>query len=236
MAGSMAKVLSVVGVVWLLAGLPCLAFGVAQLREDRRFATAGRHTVGIVVSKAPRAGNPNRTRASRGYFVLYRFVTPERVTVVNEATMSQSEYDALSDGGPIELVYLPENPYQSRARGEFSAVWVLLPMGVVFTLIGCTCLGIAIRHTMSAARLRRHGILTEATITGAVDANMKINGVPQMRIAYHFSDEQGLRHEGRSPMMPEPDAAEWTAGRRVYVKYDRARPSKSLWIGPRREG
>jgi len=228
----MNKVLAVVGVVFLVVGLPFLALGVSRLREDRHFATAGRQTVGVVVSKAPRAGRPHRTGTSRGYFVLYQFTTPERVSVVNEATMSQSAYNALSDGGPIEVVYLPETPSQSRARGEFSTVWVFLPLGVVFTSIGIVCLGIAIRQTMSAARLRRDGVLTEATVTDVVRANVTINNVSQVRVGYHFSDEQGLRQDGRSPLMAEPDAAQWTAGRRVYVKYDRARPSKSLWIGP----
>ena len=49
---AMNKVLVYVGVVWLLIGLPLLALGAGQLREDRHFATAGRQTVGLVVSKA----------------------------------------------------------------------------------------------------------------------------------------------------------------------------------------
>ena len=228
----MRKVLFVVGVVWLLPGLPLLAFGVKQLRDDRHFATAGRHTVGHVVSKAPRAGNPNRTQTSRGYHVLYQFTTPEHVSVTNEATMSQSAYNALSDGGPIDVVYLPEDPNQSRALGEYSTVWVTLPMGVVFTFIGVVCLGIAVRQTMFEGRLRRHGVLTEATVTDVVRANVQIDRVWQARVGYQFSDEIGNRQEGHSPLMPEPDAAQWTAGRRVYVKYDRTRPSTSLWIGP----
>jgi len=164
--------------------------------------------------------------------VLYTFKAPGSLSVANEATMSRSAYNALSDGGPIEVVYLPETPSQSRARGEFSTVWVFVPLGVVFTSIGIVCLGIAIRETLSAARLRRDGVLTEATVTEVVRANVTINNVPQVRVGYQFSDEQGLRQEGRSRLMPEPDAAQWTAGRRVYVKYDRGRPSKSLWIGP----
>jgi hypothetical protein len=229
---AMKKTLIVVGIVWLLAGLPLLAFGLKQLREDRHFATAGRHAVGVVVSKAPRAGNPNRTRASRGYFVLYRFATPERVSVVNEATMSQSAYNALDDGGPIDVVYLPEAPTQSRARGEYSIVWVVLPMGVVFTAVGVVCLGLGIRQGVSDGRLRRDGVLTEATVTDVVRSDVQINRVWQARVVYHFNDERGALQEGRSHLMPEPDAAHWTAGRRVYVRYDRARPSKSLWIGP----
>ena len=227
----MNKVLIYVGVVWLLVGLPILGFGIGQLREDRHFATAGRPTVGLVLSKAPRAGRPGSS-PSRGYHVLYTFKTPGRLGVANEATMSRSAYNALSDGGPIDVVYLPEDPTRSRARGEYSMVWVVLPMGVVFTSIGVICLGIAIPQVVSGARLRRHGVLTEAVVTDVVPANVKIDRVQQVRIGFHFNDERGVRQEGRSPLMPEPDAAQWTAGRRVYVKYDRARPSKSLWIGP----
>ena len=164
--------------------------------------------------------------------MLYRFTTPERRTVVNEATMSQSAYNALSDGGPIEVVYLPEDPTQSRARGEYSIAWVFVPLGGVFTLIGLVCLGIAIPAMISAARLRRYGVLTEATVTEVVRADVKIDRVQQARVGYEFSDGRGNRQQGRSPLMPEPDAAQWTPGRRVYVKYDRARPSKSLWLGP----
>jgi hypothetical protein len=224
----MKKMLTYVGVVWLLAGLPVLAFGVKQLREDRHFATAGRHIVGRVFSMSPRAGSGT---VSRGHHVLYQFTTPERVSVTNEATMSQSAYYALSDGGPIDVIYLPEDPNQSRAHGEYSMVWVTLPMGGVFTFIGVVCLGIAIRQTMFEWRMRRHGVLTEATVTDVVRANVKINSVWQARVGYHFSDERGTRREGHT-LMPEPDAAQWTAGRRVYVKYDRTRPSTSLWIGP----
>ena len=140
----MRKVLFYVGVVWLLAGLPCLAFGVQQWRADRHFATAGRHIVGVVLSTA----RPIGTTVSRGYHVSYQFTTPERVIVTNEATMSRSAHRALDKGGPIDVVYLPEDPYQSRARGEYSMVWVTLPMGIVFTGIGVVCLGIVIRQTV----------------------------------------------------------------------------------------
>lgn len=228
----MKKVLFYVGAVWLLVGLPLLALGVGQLRQARHFATAGRQTVGRVLSKAPRAGRAARTGTSRGYFVLYQFTTPERGSVTNEATMSQSAYNALSDGGPIDVVYLPEDPTQGRVRGEYSTVWVVVPLGVVFTCIGVVCLSIAIRRTMSDARLQRHGVLTEATVIDVVRADVKIDGVWQARVRYHFNDESGQRQESRGPLMPEPDAAQWSAGRRVYVKYDRARPSKSLWVGP----
>jgi hypothetical protein len=105
-------------------------------------------------------------------------------------------------------------------------------MGVVFTAIGAICLGIAIRQTVSDARLQRGGVLTEATVTQVMRSDTMIDRVWQARVGYEFNDEHGEPQEGRSPLMPEPDAAQWTAGRRVYVKYDRARPSKSLWIGP----
>jgi hypothetical protein len=70
----------------------------------------------------------------------------------------------------------------------------------------------------------------------AVRADVKIDRVWQARVRYPFSDESGHRQEGRSLLMPEPDAAQWTAGRRVYVRYDRLRPSKSQWIGPQPSG
>jgi hypothetical protein len=225
----MRKVLIYVGVVWLLAGLPCLAFGVLQWRADRHFATAGRHIVGVVFSTARHTGGGT---VSRGYHVLYQFRTPEGVFVTNEATMSRSAHNALDKGGPIDVVYLPEDPNQSRARGEYSTVWVTLPMGVVFTGIGVVCLGIVIRQTLFEARMRRRGVLTEATVTDVVRANVQVNRVWQAKVGYQFSDERGNRQEGHSPLMPEPDAAQWTAGRRVYVKYDRTRPSVSMWIGP----
>jgi hypothetical protein len=224
----MRKVLIYVGVVWLLAGLPCLAFGVQQWRADRHFATAGRHIVGVVLSTARHTGST----VSRGYHVLYQFKTPERVIVTNEATMSRSAHNALDKGGPIDVVYLPEDPNQSRARGEYSMVWVTLPMGIVFTGIGVVCLGIVIRQTVFEARMRRHGVLTEATVTGVVRANVQVNRVWQARVGYQFRDEFGNTQEGQSSLMSEPDAAQWTAGRRVYVKYDRTRPSTSMWIGP----
>jgi hypothetical protein len=227
----MTKVLFAVSVLFLLVGLPVLALGGSQLLADRQVA-AGRHTVGVVVNKVPRAGRPNQRSVNRGYFVIYRFTTPERMSVENEATMSQWAYNALSDGGPIDVVYLPEAPTRSRARGELSTVWVSLPIGAFFTAVGVICLALAIPQALSDRRLRRDGVLTEATVTEASPANMKINGIPQVRVGYQFSDERGERRQGRSPMMPEPDAAEWTAGRRVFVKYDRARPSNSLWIGP----
>jgi hypothetical protein len=163
---------------------------------------------------------------------LYTFKTPERLGVSNEATVSGSAYNALTNGGPIDIVYLPENPTKSRARGEYSMVWVTLPMGVVFTSIGVLCLGFGIPRILSDARMRRHGVLTEATVTEVIHENVTVNNAKQARVGYHFNDERGLRQEGQSPLMPEPDAAQWTAGRKVYVKYDRDRPSKSLWIGP----
>ena len=59
----------------------------------------------------------NRTTTSETYSVSYQYT-------VNGASYSGSEnvdvgvYDALADGQPVEVVYLPENPAQARLASD----------------------------------------------------------------------------------------------------------------------
>ena len=70
-----------------------------------------------------------------------------------------------------------------------------------------------------------------ATVVDVERTGSRLNGRHLWRIRYEYQDPTGRFHEGVSGYMERIDAQRYQVGERVYVRYDPAQPSASIWLG-----
>ena len=119
----------------------------------------------------------------------------------------------------------------------------LLPLGVIAVVaspdpISFAMVGVAVFFLVKGARqfwldsrLRRAGTLGQATITGVVQSDLRINFQFQQVITYRYTDHLGHTHEGKSGYLAPDEAADWKVGDTGMVRYDHDRPAESVWLG-----
>jgi uncharacterized protein DUF3592 len=220
------------GGIWLIVGIPFAIIGVYQMRAEQHFEAARQPATGAVLSKAIRTrSGSGSSSSSRSHEVTYRFQTPDGRTFINTAAISSRRWDALSEGDSIDVEYLPDDPATNRVRGERPITWVFLLLGLVFGGAGAVIVALAVRGARTEKRLREHGVLADAVVVAVNETNVRINNAAQWRIEYEFSDERGERRRARSRLMPAVEAHRWSEGQKGYIRYDRDRPTKSIWLG-----
>ena len=118
------------GGIWLLVGVPFFIGGVYaaihQKVEQKRLNESGQRAQGIVLTKSYSSGD------SQTFSVTYRFVTETGSVVKTTASVAGPNWDALTEQGPIQVVYLPERTSVARVDGQ--ATDRLLP--VIFAIVG----------------------------------------------------------------------------------------------------
>jgi Protein of unknown function (DUF3592) len=126
----------------LLVGIVLLAVSASEFYGNWRFDREARATRGIIVkkeirtSRARRGGSLTRSR-TRHYEVTYRFTVADH-TFEGDGDLSKATWDQLNEGGPVDILYLPDTP--STNRLALSTPWVTDALigliGIVFTSAG----------------------------------------------------------------------------------------------------
>jgi Protein of unknown function (DUF3592) len=109
---------------------------------------------------------------------------------------------------------------------------VLTGIGGPFSLLGGGVIFFTARRRLEEARLRRDGASAVGTVVAVKETNISINRIPQWRVHYTYKDVRGREHEGESALMTPDAAGRIAPGETAPVRYDRARPERSLWLGP----
>ncbi len=94
-----------VAVVMVLVGAGFCAFGLHAWRQDRDLVARGALAQGRVLSMHIDDDGDSTT-----YKVLYEVPISQGRWIHAEHSVSHASYDRLSVGGPIEILYLPEDP------------------------------------------------------------------------------------------------------------------------------
>jgi hypothetical protein len=146
--------------VLLLVGVVLLVVSATEFYGNWRFDREARATRGTIVkkeirtSRARRGGSLTRSR-TRHYEVTYRF-TIEDHTFEGDGELSKATWDQLNEGGPVDILYLPDTP--STNRLALANPWVtdalLGLIGMVFTSIGA----------ISVVRARRRAAIAVAVV------------------------------------------------------------------------
>ncbi len=101
----------------------------------------------------------------------------------------------------------------------------------MFALLGGVLAFAEGRYLVRAARVLRHGLVTEGTVLRAGPTGTSINRVSQWRIHYRYRDHFGRQQEGASHLVSPEEGLTWKEGDRGTVRFDRERPEISLWVG-----
>lgn len=151
-------------------------------------------------------------------------------TIEGRAELTHDDWARLTEGGPVEVLYLPMNPSSNRLAGSRPWTTIFGLIGLIFTAIGAATLVHAIRQTRLETRLRQHGVSSKGVVTELREGPLKINDVPQWRLQYEYEDFDGHRHVNTLDL-PEEEARQWKVGEVGVVRYDSAKPTEAIWIG-----
>ncbi|HEX6266006.1 MAG TPA: DUF3592 domain-containing protein [Burkholderiales bacterium] len=221
------------GGLWLAVGTLFAAIGGSVLWRDTaheaRLAREGVAASGVVLSKSMTGSSQDS-----GFAVEYRFKAGSAVTE-GSAKVDGAHWDRLVEGEPIELRYVPGAPEVHAVAGQAGGDRVL---GIVFALLGSLfAVSGAVIVWRAAARRRfveellREGARADGEVLEVLPANARVNRVPQWAIRYRYRDYAGNTHEARTPPMPQEEARSWRPGERGEVRYESARPHRSVWRG-----
>ena len=222
-----------IGVLFVGVSVAVYVYG-AQL--DARFAAQGRTTEGVVLGKeiAYSSSSSSSTSSSPSYRVMFRFTDERGDTLRGSATLEPEAWDALVEGGPIEVSYLPDAPrtYRVPGRSDTAAVLSLVfgGIGAALAIVGGFVLFSARRNRRRERELERSGIDAMATVVSVAPGLLRINGIPQWKLSYRFRDAQGRSHDG-SRTLSAQDAQAWQEGATCRVRYDSRNPRSHVWIG-----
>jgi len=218
------------GGIWLLVGLPFLGVGIGTAMSELRLQREGKVVTGTVLAKDLRRATKNK---STTYSVTYRFTTADGKTVTDDAKVDFERWEQLQELGPISIRYLASRPGSNRPDQGNS--W-LLPVifgsfGMVFGGIGGFLFFKGIVGILRNMRLEKEGTLAKATVTSVEQTNLRVNGRPQWRIRYQFTDRQGRKVDGKSDAMPYEEVERFREGGSGNVRFDPEKPSANLWLG-----
>lgn len=226
------SVLLWVGSVFLVLGLVLLTIGVRTTIEEHAYRTQGLSVDAVVLNKslirADRIDHP-----ATQYLIAYRFISSQGEDLTGTADVAVEEWERLEAGQTFAVTYLPDDPTSNRKPGgdEWIAALVFSLVGGVFTCIGGVLVFADGRKLVQAARILRHGLLTEGTVVRAEPTATSMNRVTQWQIRYRYRDHIGREQEGVSHLMSPDEAAGWKEGNQGRVRFDRTHPDVSLWMG-----
>ncbi|HUQ93260.1 MAG TPA: DUF3592 domain-containing protein [Bryobacteraceae bacterium] len=218
------------GLIWFVVGCGLILGGVVSYRTERTFRRESAAAQGTVrsksIQKAVRGGNSRTV-----YEILYSFPL-EGQTYEKRAEVSVERWEALTEGGPITVKYLPDDVLGNRIDDQtVESAMVAAVLGLIFGGIGGGLFLYSVRRTLREFRLRQGGISAEATVLKTRASNVTVNDVPQWEIHYSYRDAAGHEHQAKSDPLPPGQVRGRREGSRGYVRYDPRRPEESIWIG-----
>ncbi len=223
------------GGIWLTVGLAFLAIGggigLSRGSVDAGLVASGVRAEGTVLSKEISADN-GRER----YRVTFRFDDGRDGTIRGTAELDAESWDALVERGPIEIVYLANDPQTYRVtgqRGDGAMVgFIFAVVGAVIAIVGGVLVVRALRSRRIRRELLRSGASAAATVIEVGPSSLRINGVPLWQLRYRFRDARGQAHQGECQLAPD-EAQRWQAGSAGRVRYDTRDARVNVWTGER---
>lgn len=220
------------GAILLIAGLLMSVIGLGLVWSESRYASDGRVATGLVIGKDISRASASNDRPTR-YIVQYRFTDAAGREVDGSDTIDFDAWEALTEGGPVEVSYLGGDPGTNRVAGGggFGVAVILLVIGLVLTAIAVPLTIRGWRGVRQVRRLSRDGTPATGTVTSVEQTNIQLNREHQWRIRYRYADGAGATHDGESGYMSYGEAAQWQVGDSTNVRYDPQKPGVSVWIG-----
>jgi len=220
-----------VGAIFVFAGSAGVYTGLDEWQSSRRFEREALPVEATVIAKSLAAAS-REAGTSTKYAIVYRFTASNGESIEQTEELPVDEWERLDEGSPLEVQYLPSAP--SAARLHRSPWWVpplITGAMALFVLIGVAVGWPGVRRALLIARVERKGVAVQATVQNVWATGTTINRVQQWQLSYEFRDGSGVAQRGESDLLAPHEAADWQAGDHGVVRYDRDRPSASVWVG-----
>lgn len=218
-------------------GLLILVYAGSVLARGLLVALDGETASGTVLSKGR---EPGTSGGGPTYTVRYRFTAGE-ATFDGDDVIGSEEWGLLTVGGPITVHYarsLPglTNGVEGDATNSGPLALLLFTLvvvgaGIIFTAVSGPFVVRSLRASVLQRRLVRVGLTAAGTVDAVLPTRYMVNGRGQWRLQYRFPDASGGEHTGRSTYLADDEAARWQPGDACLVRYDPARPERSVWLG-----
>jgi hypothetical protein len=221
-----------VGTIFVVAGSVGSIGSVGEWRAARRFEREAVTVEAAVVDKSVERANRDDNPVTR-YLVTYRFTPSAGGAVEQTEAIAVERWEELAAGNAVTVRYLPDEPSTARTQSATPA-WappLVAAVTAAFAVLGALIAWPWWRRTLVLVRVHRSGVSAQASVIEVAPTGTVVNRVPQWRLKYEFRDQRGERHEGTSDYLHPHDAAEWRAGDRGAIRYDRNRPVDSVWLG-----
>jgi hypothetical protein len=221
-----------VGTIFVVAGTLASIGSIGEWRAARRFEQDALTVRGAVVDTPLERAERDGNRSTR-YLLRYRFTPPNGAELEQTEEIPLEVWETLAAGDAVTVRYLPDDPATARTRSP-APEWVpplVAAVTAAFAVLGVLIARPGWRRLLVLVRVQRNGETAEAVVTEVAPAGVVINRVPQWRLRYEFRDRRGERHEGESDYLKPHEAAEWQAGDRGTVRYNRDRAADNVWLG-----
>ncbi len=229
--GGARRVVLPVFTLFFLVGSLLTISGVRDLAGAMRLRREGQTIDAVIVNKDIR--RVNRQGRSRAEHTLrYRFEAAG-VAAEGRAVVAADEWERRQPGDRVAVRYLPQAPDVNRlADGkELESPIVSLALGGGIGSLFGALLGRQLFRIRLERRIRREGVPAAATVLAVEETRFRVKRVRQWRIRYRYQDHLGQAREGDTGAVPPADVEGWKAGDPAQVRFDRARPRDSVWIG-----
>lgn len=222
--------------IFLLLGLGMLAGGVYSFQSSQRFVAAAEMTTGSVVDLERRESRDSDGNRSITYYPVVRYRLPNGGDHQFRSSTG-SNPPSYRQGEEVEVLYLPDDPYQARINGFFS-LWglpvILSGMGLVFAGLPGALLFFSLRRRRIVEQVKASGKPVLATITGAErNTSLKVNGRSPFRISAQWeSPTTGKLHVFHSDNLWFDPGEHLPEDKSVTVFIDANDPSR-YWMDTR---
>jgi hypothetical protein len=221
-----------VGTIFLAAGSVASVGTIGEWLDARRFARDAVAEQAEVVAKSIERATRDGSSRTR-YLVTYRLTLRDGAATEQTEEISDEQWEALAEGAKLAVRYLPDDPSTVRAAplGPGGVEPLIAGVTAVFAAIGAVIALPGWRRVRVLIRLERDGAPAQGTVIDVMPTSLRINKVPQWLLRYEFRDAVGRRQQGVSNYMRGEEAGQWRPGDAGSVRYDRERPSDSVWLG-----
>jgi len=212
------------GALWLLV-TGALLYGTAwQLYQNFLFDHHSQSTVGTVERKFMQVGQGKHGKTYTPC-LDYRYQV-DRMVAHGQSTVHNDTYSAVSEGGDIPILYLPDRPAHHRIDlpAENQRIHLLtfgLTGASLLLSLGGTCVLIyQVRRNKLNRFLLTNGLSCQGIVTGIP---YDLVGKAQTRryyLTFTFRDNQGRERTGSTWYLRAGDEERWREGNPIRVYFD----------------
>lgn len=222
-------------VALVAAGSAGFVAGVRGWHAGARIAERGVFEAAAAINGKAIAPVGNAHDASTRYLARYRFTAKDGTRFEGSEEVSLEPCESVAEGKPVAICYLPSHSADGPARpGRPWWMWPLLS-GIAggVAVLGAALAGPGVLRLQAISRVQRSGTDARATVIDVAPIYTRLDRGRHWRIRYEFTDGLGRTQAGNSELMSPREAAQWSIGDGVAVRFDPHAPRNNCWLGTR---